>query len=92
MIDSQRTFLASGQMLQKQEGGREALSPVIELQVVIAKDVQAAYALLAEKNADFKVLGMTSLADYEQAIAKIRATLKGENTGWGLMIAPGLGV
>lgn len=88
--DAKQVFLVSGQTATLAEGGGEVLSSTVEQQVVVAKDGEEALALLSEKVPSFRPLGLTTLDDYEQAVAKIKATLKGVNTGWGLMLAPGL--
>ena len=91
-MDAKQIFLVSGQMLVDVEGGGKSLSPAVVEKVVVAEDGPAAYAALAEKMPDFRPLGLTALADYEKAVAKIKATLKGVETGWGLVLEPGLNV
>lgn len=88
--DTKQVFLVSGQLVTHGASGEELVSALIEQQVVVAVDGQAAYAALAKKMPNFRPVGLTSLDDYERAVAKIKATLKGAETGWALLIAPGM--
>lgn len=88
-IKKNQVFLISGQMkLASDESAR--LAPEVVQRVVLAEDSQAAYGHLVATEPDFTPLGHASLQDYESAVAKLRATLKGEATGWSLLVAPGI--
>ena len=80
----------SGQRIIQGAGNDASLAPTVEQRVVVAPNgLQEALELLAVQAPDFRTLGSVTLDDYERAAAKIRATLKGQETGWGLLLANG---
>ncbi len=85
-VDAKHVFLVSGQRLVRGAGTDATLTPGIDQHVVIAPNLQEACALLAAQYPDFRTLGSATLDDYEQAVSKIKATLKGKDTGWGLIL------
>lgn len=83
-----QVFLVSGQKITSKDSGDESVSALIEQQIVVAVDKQAAYEALAEKKPDFRPVGITSLDEYESIVAKMKATLRGVDTGLELLISP----
>lgn len=76
-------FLMSGQV------SRHADTTVVE-HVVVAQDAQAARGVLAANEPAFVVGGLYSLQDYERAAGKMRAVLRGVDSGWKLLVAQGM--
>ncbi len=89
-VSTNQVFLVPGQRVTKDAGGNEHVSPAIEHCVVVAADDQAAQATLEVKQRNFRPLGFTSLAQYEEAVVKVRAALSGEVTEWPLVVADGM--
>lgn len=90
-VDTDQVFLVPGQWSRPDSSGEERLAPEIAHHVVVARNAQSAMALLEQTTPDFRPLGATSLKEYEDAVLKLRATLNGEETGWPMVIAPGIG-
>lgn len=88
--NAKQVFLVSGQTAQPQVGGGELWSPTIEQHVIVAASERAVYALLSEKLPKFRPVGLATLDDYERAVSKIKDTLNGVETGWGLIHASNL--
>lgn len=86
-IDPRRVFLISGQLLEQKVGGREGISPTVTQRVVIAGDPVEALRRLAEAEPMFKPLGHASLAEYEDAAARLRAVVEGSNSEWSVLVA-----
>lgn len=58
--------------------------------VVVAQDERAARGVLAANEPAFLVGGLYSLQGYESAARKLRAVLKGADSGWKLLVAQGM--
>lgn len=84
-----QVFLVQGQFSQIVEG-IERLAPEIEQFVVVAHDDRAAYGLLESSAPGFRPVGHATLEDYEETAGKLRATLRGDDIGWKLLVAPGM--
>lgn len=84
-----QVFLISGQYVRDVDGFQQ-LAPEIEQCVVIASDGPTAYKVIATNEPAFKPVGHATLQDYETAATKLRAVLKGETSGWKLLVAPGM--
>lgn len=80
-MQGQSVVLVDGEMKAK---------PEIEQRVVIARDDAAAMKLINELSREFKVIGYATLKEYEATVAKLRATLNGVDTGWKMIVEPGL--
>lgn len=90
-VKKNQVFLVSGQLKEEDAGGAR-LAPEITQRVVVAEDAQAAHGLLASTEPAFRPVGHASLQDYEDAVTKLRATLKGDATGWTVLVAPGMAI
>lgn len=86
-IAKNQVFLVQGQTL---TNGGQRLEETIEQIVVVAGDTEAMMAAIAQHAPDFRPVGWATLEAYEAAAAKLRAALKGEVTGWPLLVAPGM--
>ncbi|RWA53158.1 hypothetical protein AU476_15190 [Cupriavidus sp. UYMSc13B] len=84
-INPRRVFLVSGQLVEQKVGGREGISPTVTQRVVIAEDPSKALQRLAEAEPSFRPLGHASLADYEDAAARLRAVTEGRSTEWSVL-------
>lgn len=82
MIDPQKVFLLSGQMIDQKVGGRAGVSPVVQAHVVVADDLALAIQSLSETEPRFQVLGGASLYDYEESARRLRDVVEGRSTEW----------
>lgn len=89
-VATNQVFLVPGQRITKDKSGAETVSPDIEHCVVVAKDGEAVHAVLGVEQPDFRPLGHTSLASFEEAVVKLRAALSGEVTDWPLVVQDGI--
>lgn len=90
-VKKDQVLLVSGQLrLTGNESGHLA-AEVIQ-RVVIAEDDKAAYQMLAVTEPQFFPIGHATLQQYEDVAAKLRATLKGDQTGWTILVAPGMNI
>lgn len=89
-VDTNQVFLVQGQRVVQGQGGARVTSPVIEQVVAVAANTQAAHALVVEEMPDFVPLGFTSLAQYEEAVLKLRSAISGGECDWPLLVAPGM--
>lgn len=89
-VETNQVFLVQGQRVVKGPGGTQVTSPVIEQVVAVAADGQAAHSLVIENMLDFVPLGFTSLAQYEDAVLKLRSAISGGECDWPLLVAPGM--
>jgi hypothetical protein len=86
-IDPRTVFLFSGQSVEQKVGGRDGPSPVVTQRVVVAEDAAVAAQRLAEIEPTFRILGVTSLAEYEDAARRLRAVAEGRSTEWTILAA-----
>jgi hypothetical protein len=91
IIDPNRVFLVSGQMVERKVGGREGVGAAVVQRVVHADDAAAAYRALAEQDPAFQPLGVASLFDYEDAARRVRACIDGQSDEWPLVEAAAAG-
>jgi len=70
--------------------GQESRHTAAVERVVVARDAQAARGVLAANEPAFLVGGLFSLQDYERAAGKLRAVLRGMDSGWKLLVAQGM--
>jgi hypothetical protein len=89
-VKKNQVFLVQGQFLKIMDGV-DRLSPEIEQFVVVADDDRAAYKLVELNEPGFSPVGHATLEDYEKTAGQLRATLRGEDVGWKLLVAPGMG-
>lgn len=89
-VETHHVFLVQGQQVVPVEGGGQVMSPTIEQVVVVAANSQAAHALVSEQMPDFVPRGFTSLAQYEDAVLKLRSAIGGGECDWPLLVAPGM--
>lgn len=80
--DKNQMFLMSGLAFERSELTAE--------RVVVAPDAQAALGMLAANEPTFMVGGLYSLQDYEMAAGAMRAVLRGADSKWKLLVAPGM--
>lgn len=81
-IDPAKVFLVSGQETVEKVGNRRGLSPAPKQRVVIAADSDAVLSKMAELEPDFKILGVTSLVEYEAVVKQLRAVASGLSDQW----------
>jgi hypothetical protein len=86
-IFKKNVFMVSGTSILEGEGDRKT-NAVISQVVVVAVDDVAAYDLLRDKRPDFVPVGHASLAEYEAAVARLRAVLGGGKSDLPLFVAP----
>ena len=84
-VDPRTVFLFSGQTVEQKVGSREGISSVVTQYVVIAKDAIEAEGLLVKEAPEFRSLGSASLADYEDAVIRLRAVAEGRSTEWPML-------
>lgn len=89
-VETNQVFLVQGQRLLQGQGGVQMTSPVIEQIVVVAANAQAAHALVVNEMPDLAPLGFTSLAQFEDAVLKLRSAISGGECDWPLLVAPGM--
>lgn len=89
-VETSQVFLMQGQRKVQGPGGTQVTSPVIEQVVVVAHDAQAAHAFALSEMADFVPLGFTSLAQYEEAVLKLRSAISGGECDWPVLVVPGM--
>jgi hypothetical protein len=77
-INPANVFLVAGQSM-KSVAGQSRLSPEIEHHVVMALQTSDAYDFLASRKPMFKILGSSTLADHQAAIAKIESAFRGDD-------------
>lgn len=87
---AKHVFLISGQRQRSMPDGSMTLAPEIEQCIVVAQDDRAAYQSLAAADPDLQPVGHATLYEYERTAAKLRAALKGDETGWRLIVASGM--
>lgn len=90
MVAANQVFLVQYQEIEN-VGGQKSVSSEIRQAAVVAQDGQAAAAAVAEQQPSWSVLGFTSLAEFEDAVVKLRAAVEGSKTDWPLVVAPGMG-
>lgn len=78
-INPANVFLISGQSMKSVAGGQLRLSPEMEECLVMASTAIEAYDFLTEQKPTFKILGCSTLADHQAAVAKIEAGLRGDD-------------
>jgi hypothetical protein len=81
-LDPRRVFLASGQVLERKIGGRDAPGPIIVQRVVHADNAEDAYRRLEAAEPAFQALGMVSLDEYEETVRRLRAVVQGISIEW----------
>lgn len=81
-IDPAKVFLVSGQEAVDKVGNRRGLSPAPTQRVVIAADSDAVLSKMAELEPEFKILGVTSLVEYESVVKQLRAVASGLSDQW----------
>ncbi len=79
-INPESVHLIAGQSMRAVDGGVMRLSPEIEHNVVIADSGPLAYAFLTARKPLFKIVGSSTLADHQAAIAKIESAFRGEDS------------
>lgn len=82
-----QVFLVQGQYA---TSAGASLGGAIEQLVVVAADSDAMAGVVAARAPDFQPVGWATLENYEATAAKLRAALKGEQTGWRVLVAPGM--
>ncbi len=88
-VSKEQVFLVQGQVVQV-VAGVEQVAPEIVQRVVVARNSGAAMSLIQSQSPEFRALGYASLKEYEDTVAKLRATLKGTSTDWPMLMEPGL--
>lgn len=81
-LDPAKVFLISGQEAVAKVGNRRGLSPAPTQRVVIAEDSELALSKMAELEPEFKILGVTSLAEYEEVVQRLRTVVRGLSDEW----------
>lgn len=88
-VRKNEVFLISGQLLERMDGTQQ-LAPEVEQRVVVAPNDRVAYRFLSEQEPAFRPIGFATLQQFEESAAKLRATIQGKETGWKLLVAPGM--
>lgn len=81
-IDPAKVFLVSGQETVDKVGNRRGLSPAPTQRVVLATDSDAVSSTMAKLEPDFKILGITSLVEYEAVVDRLRSIVSGTSEEW----------
>lgn len=89
VINKDQVHLVQGQVKGEVNGVLQLLPGIVQ-RVVIAADDVSAFAALKESEPGFASLGSATLQDYEATAARLRAVVRGEDTGWPMLIAPGM--
>lgn len=92
VISEKNVFLVSGRRISLGDDGIEAISSVVEQCVVVAPSELDVYPSLEKSMPNFRPIGFASLSEYEDAAARIRACLRGEEVAWNLVLANGMSV
>lgn len=87
IVNKKQVFLIQGQYANTVNGVAQ-ISPEISQLVVVADNEQIISSIIAKHDRNFKLLGYASLQDYEDAVYKLRATLKGNDVGLQMLVDP----
>lgn len=84
-----QVFLVQGQMAQMRDGAKIIL-PEIRQWVIVAPNAEIMTQMVSETLPELGMVGYATLKEYEETAAKLRATLRGVDTGWKMVVAPEL--
>lgn len=80
-------FLVQGQYANTE--GRRLDGGIVQV-VVIARDSEEMMTVVKTKAAGLQIAGWATLEQYAATVAKLRAAVKGEESDWPVLVAPGM--